>query len=203
MSVVYRQTQLYKFLQMCNNMQMERTVLDCGAGGNCPPLGMFLEHGYKTFGIEVDDEQIEKSHQFEEAQGISLNILKGDMRSLPFEDESMSFVYSYNAIFHMTKGDILKSINEMKRVLKPGGLYFVNFLTKDDFRYNVGEKVEEGSFLQPEGDALIIHSYFNHDEAEKCFEDMELVYKEIKVMERMFEGEWIKQGFADYILKKK
>lgn len=203
MNVIYRQTQLYKFLDMCNNTPMEKSVLDCGAGGNCPPLGMFFEQGYKTFGIELDESQIGKSRQFEEEHGMKLNISKGDMRCLPFENEDISFVYSYNAIFHMTKADIAKSISEMKRVLKAGGLLFVTFLIKDDFRFNVGELIEEGSFLQPEGDDLVIHSYFDHNEGEKYFDDMELVYKEIRVFERMFEGEWIKQGYVDYILKKK
>ena len=43
------------------------------------------------------------------------------MRQLKFENESLSFVYSYNSVFHMTKADISKSISEMKRVLKPNG----------------------------------------------------------------------------------
>ncbi len=49
-------TPLYKFLQYCNASPLEKTVLDCGAGGTDPPLQLFYECGYKTFGVEVADE---------------------------------------------------------------------------------------------------------------------------------------------------
>lgn len=70
-----------------------------------------------------------------------LNIENGDMRNLRFDDSTFSFVYSYNSIFHMSKEDIQKSINEFYRVLKPKGLMFVNFLTTSDFRCGHGENL--------------------------------------------------------------
>ena len=145
MGTVYQHTPLYKFLRFCNQEDLEKEVLDCGAGGACPPLGLFAENGYKTLGIEFDDSQLEKADRFAKEHNLKLNILKGDMRKLPFKDESISFVYSYNSIFHMKKEDVLKSIDELKRVLKPGGLLFVNFLSVNDFRYGEGEEVGKGA----------------------------------------------------------
>jgi hypothetical protein len=75
---------------------------------------MTSEHGYKTYGIEICDSQIEEAKVFSEKHNLELNITKGDMRKLPFEDESISYVYSYNSIFHMKKEDIAKSISEIK-----------------------------------------------------------------------------------------
>ncbi|MCY6371149.1 methyltransferase domain-containing protein [Clostridium ganghwense] len=66
------------------------------------------------------------------------------MRYLPFEDESISYIYCYNTIFHMKKIDISKAIDEIKRVLKPGGLCFVKFLSVNDFGYGYGEKLGKG-----------------------------------------------------------
>lgn len=51
-------------------------------------------------------------------------------------------------------------------------------------------------------DEPVIHSYFRHIEADKYFGDMHLLYKEVRVLERIYEGKLIKQGFIDYILKK-
>jgi len=182
---------------------MEKTILDCGAGGNMTPLALFANHGYETYGIEFDDDQIERTKEFEKENNISLNIVKGDMRSLPFEDESMSFAYSYNAIFHMTKKDITKSMDEMKRVLKPGGLMFVNFISVEDFGYGQGEEISEGEFRQREGDEEVIHTYYQPNEGEKHFQDMDIIYKESRVLERIYEGEKIKQHYIDYIVRKK
>ena len=49
------------------------------------------------------------------------------MLELPYEDSSFSFVFSHHTVFHMLKVDIKRAIDEMRRVLVPGGLLFVNF----------------------------------------------------------------------------
>lgn len=202
MKIVFRQTQLYKFLNYCNEVNLEKIVLDCGAGGNCPPLALFLECGYKTYGIEISNSQIERANTFSKEHNVELNISKGDMRELAFEDNSISYIYSYNTIFHMKKRDISKAIKEIKRVLKPGGICFVNFLSVNDCNYGQGEKVGEGEFLQSEGDEKIIHTYYDIEEAETHFKDMRILFKENRILERIYEGEKIKQGYIDYIVQK-
>lgn len=110
MNEVIRQIPLYRFLKYCNETNMEKSVLDCGAGGNCPPLSLFADYGYKTTGIEFDEGQLRETEKFSQKNRYSLNLEKGDMRNLRFDDNTFSFVYSYNSIFHMSKEDIQKSI---------------------------------------------------------------------------------------------
>jgi ubiquinone/menaquinone biosynthesis C-methylase UbiE len=203
MSIIIRQPQLYRFLSCCNQSDLEKVVLDCGAGGECPPLALFAQHGYQTYGIEICDSQIQKANEFADKHGLTLNISKGDMRKLQFEDESIGFVYSYNSIFHMHKSDIIKSINEIKRVLKPGGLCCLNFLSKDDGDYGKGRKAGEDEFWQVEHGGEVIHAYYDIDEAENSFDGMEILFKENRLLERIYEGEKIKQGYIDYIIRKK
>lgn len=202
MKFIYRQTQLYKFLNYCNQIDLEKSVLDCGAGGNCPPLALFSECGYKTYGIEISNSQIQRAKTFSKEHNVELNISKGDIRQLPFADESISYIYSYNTIFHMKKIDIVKAVDEIKRVLKPGGICFINFLSINDCDYGQGEKVGEGEFLQSEGDEKVIHTYYDIEEAETHFKDMKILFKENRVLERIYEGEKIRQGYIDYIVQK-
>lgn len=202
MNFIFRQTQLYKFLNYCNGINLEKSVLDCGAGGDCPPLALFLDYGYKTYGIEISDSQIEMAETFSKEHNVELNISKGDIRKLPFGDESISYIYSYNTIFHMKKEDIAKALVEIKRVLKPGGICFINFLSINDCDYGQGEKVGEGEFLQCEGDGKVIHTYYDIEEAEAHFKDMKILFKENRILERLYEGEKIKQGYIDYIVEK-
>ena len=199
---LFKQVPLYRFLALCNESGMEKSILDCGAGGDTPPLSLFANYGYSTYGIEMNVEQMNRANQFAAERGQNLNIHQGDMRQLAINDESMSFVYSYNSIFHMKKQDVKEAINELKRVLKPGGLLFVNFLTLKDFRVGDGVDLGEHQYEQIEDDELVIHSYYDYDEADSMFSDMQLIYKEDRVLERKFEGEWIRQGFIDYIYKK-
>jgi len=202
MSKIFRQTSLYKFIMFCNETDMDKKVLDCGAGGNCPPLSLFFENGYLTHGIEFSSKQLEEANKYASEKNQSLNIEQGDMRELKFENESFSFVYSFNSVFHMKKEEVEKSMNEMKRVLKQNGLLFVNFLTISDFRCGEGGALGENQYEQIEDGDAIIHSYFEEREPDKYFEGMKILHKEIRVIERIYEGEKIKQGFVDYIVKK-
>lgn len=203
MQKIYRQTQLYKFLSYCEQTKgLGKNILDCGAGGNMPPLAMFQSFGYIPHGIEITDSQIQRAKKFGEKLGLDLNIVKGDIRELPFDDASMSFVYSYNTIFHMTKGDIEIAVKEIKRVLVSGGLCFINFLSHENDEYGKGEEIGEGEFLQYEGDTKIIHSYHTETETDKLFDGMEILFKENRVLHRIFEGKNIKQGYIDYIARK-
>ncbi|SFC17850.1 class I SAM-dependent methyltransferase [Clostridium uliginosum] len=202
MKFLIKQPQLYRFLNYCNEYNLEKSILDCGAGGDYPPLAIFSEFGYKTYGIEINDSQIEKAKIFSEQFSFELNISKGDMRKLPFENESISYIYSYNSIFHMTKKDITKSINEIKRVLKPGGVCCINFLSLHDSGYGNGDEVGENEFFQIERGEKVIHTYYNINEGELHFKDMKILFKENRILERIYEGQKIKQGYIDYIVQK-
>jgi ubiquinone/menaquinone biosynthesis C-methylase UbiE len=201
MKNIIRATPLYNFLWYCNQLDIEKTVLDCGAAGFMPPLTIFNEQGYKTCGIDIDRDMIEVAHEYEKKNGIQLNISYGDMRDIKFDDNTFSFVYSYNSIFHMTKKDIAKSIGELKRVTNKYGLIFLNLLSVDDFLYGVGEKVGEDEYLQDEGDSSVVHTFYKDDEADILFSDSKIIHKEKRIIERLHGDEKIKQAFIDYIIK--
>lgn len=203
MNKIIKQIPLYRFLGFCVEMGIEKKVLDCGAGGDCPPLNLFCEYGFETCGIEYDQKQADLANEYGDRNGHELNIRVGDMRNLEFADESFGFVYSYNSIFHMTKADVKKSMDEMKRVLKKDGLMFVNFLSVEDHRYGDGPKVGDNEFEQIDYGQPVIHSYYEACEAENYFTGMDILYKENRVLERIYEGKKIRQGFIDYIVQKK
>ncbi|MGG6311328.1 class I SAM-dependent methyltransferase [Paenibacillus macerans] len=200
---IFKQVPLYRYLMYCQETEMPRRILDCGAGGDMPPLSLFEAYGYATYGIEFDPAQCEIANAYGRAKGQDLNIRQGDMRRLDFPDQSMGFVYSYNSIFHMRKAEVKQSLQEMDRVLMPGGLMFVNFLTTNDFRCGQGPDVGNHEHEQFDDDVPVIHSYYEPGEPDELFRNMEILYKEDRVLERIYEGERIRQGFVDYIVKKK
>ncbi|NUU62891.1 class I SAM-dependent methyltransferase [Paenibacillus agri] len=202
MNEIFKHVPLYRYLSFCNETGLERTVLDCGAGGDSPSLGLFAQYGYSTYGIEFDPIAIAQAQAYEQERGLQLNIERGDMRNLPFADESFSFVYSYNSIFHMRKDEVSQSLQEMIRTLKPGGLLFVNFLTVNDFRCGEGPHLGDHQYEQFDDDQPVIHSYYTASEADPLFGNMEVLFKEDRTLERIYEGERIRQGFVDYIVKK-
>lgn len=194
---------IYTFLKYCNSSTLEKEILDCGAGGYNPPLFIFSNYGYKTFGIEICKDQIEKSNSFCEKNKINLNIVKGDMKILPFEDNRFSFVYTYNTTVHMQKKDFEIVIKEVERVTKSRGLFFVNFLSFECSTYGKGKEVNRGEFIQSDEEGDVLFCHYEDSEAENYFLNFDIIHKEKKIVERLIDGEKYISGFIEYILKKK
>jgi SAM-dependent methyltransferase len=191
-------TPLYEFLRQCNESPLPREVLDCGAGGSRPPLSMFYEQGYRTAGVEIAEEALAEAIGFCREHSMALSIIRADMRQLPFASESFSFVYSYNAIFFMTKPDIALSMDEITRVLRPGGLCYVNFRSVDDPDKRVfSDNAFARRLLGSEH-----FSDFEDDEADAYFRDYEILLKEKRLIDKASGEQRLKQVFIQYIVKK-
>ncbi len=109
MKMIIRQTQLYNFLNFCNKSGLQKNVLDCGAGGDCPPLSLFHFYGYEIRGIELNEEQMIKANEFAKERGLELNISQGNMLYIPFEDELtdiQSFSGSISGRLFSSKGQL-------------------------------------------------------------------------------------------------
>ena len=194
---------IYNFLRYADKYNAEKTVLDCGAGGRKPPLALFSIHGYETFGIDISDSQIERANDFASRHNLKLDIKKSDMRQIPFADESMSFIFSYNTIFHMTKQDIGNAMAEIHRVLKPQGLCFVNFLSVDSQRFGQGVEIGDGEFQEEQEGMEFMHSYFKDDEPDPYFVDFAVLHKEKRIRDQLISGERNIRAYIDYIAMKR
>ena len=148
---------IYIFLNYCDSSPLEKKILDCGAGGPNPPLSLFHESGYQTYGIEISEDQIYQSSLFCKEHNVHLNIIQGDMKDIPFQDVSFSFLFSYNTSVHIKKSDFSIAISEFFRVLQPGGLCYVNFLTHECSTYGAGTEINEGEFIQVDNDEDVLY----------------------------------------------
>jgi ubiquinone/menaquinone biosynthesis C-methylase UbiE len=175
-------------------------ILDCGAGGPFPKLSLFHEYGYDTYGIEILEERINKAKEYAENKEIILNIQKGDMRYLPYDSGYFDFVFSYNTIFHLNKKDIEIAIDEMYRVLKSGGLCYLNLLSYDDSIYGQGKEVNSGEFVEIYDGEEVMHTFFKDDEPDSYFDKFKILYKQKRTV--FINVEDYHEGMLDFILKK-
>ena len=100
---------------------------------------------------------------------MELNISAGDMRDLPFADESMSFVYSYASICHMTKNDVAVAMQQINRVLRRGGLCFVSFCAVADGRWKKTEPRGAGEYPYEDEGESGVHSLYADAEPDAYF----------------------------------
>lgn len=190
---------VYNFLRYAEEYSVEKTVLDCGAGGRRPPLALFHIHGYKTFGIDISENRIALANDFATRNEIELSIRKADMRRIPFDDETFGCVFSWNSSIHLTKKDTKIALSEMLRVLKRGGLLYVNFLWNKGTDMNLGEERNPGEFWKENS---IVHSCFFEDEVDQFFEDYGILYKEKKEFMLRRNNRTRNEAYMDYIVKK-
>jgi SAM-dependent methyltransferase len=192
-------TALYEFLRQCNASSLDRRVLDCGAGGSEPPLSLFYQYGYETYGVEIATHALDQASQFCRDEGMPLQIFRGDMRRIPFASESFSFVYSFNAIFFMTKPDVARAMREIERVLRPEGLAYVNFVSVED--------PDKGPFCETAPARLLLKSerFAQHEdnEADAYFEAFEIQRKEKRIVDKVHGSGRSLQVYLEYIARKR
>ena len=193
---------IYTLLRYAEKYGVERAVLDCGAGGRQPPLALFSLHGYKTYGIDISNSQIDRANEFASQHHIELKIRKADMRSIPFNNNSFGCVYSWNSSIHLTKKDTEVAISEMLRVLKSKGLLFVNFIWNKGQGLDLGEERNPGEFWMTLDNEECVHSCFHESEVERIFEGLELLYKQKRQITKKRNGRVIKDAYLDYIMRK-
>lgn len=195
---IIRSTPIYELFKLCESNPLEKKVLDCGAGGKYPPLTLFLDQGYETYGLEISKEQLEKARSFCRKNNIELNIFRADMRKIPFANESISFVFAYESIFFLTQEDITIAISEIERVLKPHGLCFVTFRSVDDGeRRTFPESSLARTLLGSKG-----LTYHEDREPDMYFSRFQILQRKKRIRKTLVKGVKGKRAYIDYIAQK-
>ncbi|WP_462315245.1 class I SAM-dependent methyltransferase [Methanobrevibacter sp.] len=106
----------------------EDTVLDIGCGGGININRMAKKAG-KVYGIDYSEESVKLSkevNQKEIGEG-KVEVLEGNVASLPFEDDTFNIVTAFETVYFWP--DIEKCFGEVKRVLKPDGVFLIGMET--------------------------------------------------------------------------
>ncbi|MEI7554827.1 class I SAM-dependent methyltransferase [Candidatus Chlorohelix sp.] len=99
------------------------TVLDLGCGPGNLTLNAKANVGKtgKVFGIDAAPEMIELANKKAAEKGVEVGFQVAYAQELPFADATFDVVIS-RLVFHHLPGDLkLQALNEIQRVLKPGG----------------------------------------------------------------------------------
>ena len=103
-------------------MQPGETVLDLGSGAgfDCFLAANKVGPTGRVIGVDMTDDMLEKARANAEKTGLgNVEFRKGDIESLPVDDDSMDVVIS-NCVLNLVP-DKDRAFREIYRVLKPGG----------------------------------------------------------------------------------
>ena len=110
------------------NIKSDDIVLDVGCGGGMNVKRM-AENAKKVYGIDYSIESVKLSKEVNERlinEG-KVEIREGNVKSLPFEDNTFDIVTAFETVYFWP--DIEKCFGEVKRVLKPGGVFLIGMET--------------------------------------------------------------------------
>ncbi len=107
-------------------------VLDCGIGTGAlsAALARVSPAPFSLDGIDISPPMLEHAGASLHASGVNATLRRGDVCRLPYNDDSFDIVMTAHVLEHIVDPSI--ALNEMVRVLKPGGL-FIASLTRRSF----------------------------------------------------------------------
>ncbi len=107
-------------------------VLEVGCGLGTDAV-QFARAGAQYTGIDLTPRSIEMVRHRFIMQGLTGEFQVADAENLPFDDNHFDLVYSHGVLHHTP--DTQKAINELHRVLKPGGRAMVMLYHKRSYNY--------------------------------------------------------------------
>ena len=112
----------------------DRDVLEIGCGLGTDGLE-FARRGARYVGLDLSERSIELAHEHFELAGIACDLRVADAEHLPFADVQFDHVYSFGAIHHSPATETI--VDEIHRVLRPGGTFCVMVYNRSSINYKV------------------------------------------------------------------
>ncbi|WP_026380422.1 class I SAM-dependent methyltransferase [Afifella pfennigii] len=116
-------------------------VLEVGCGMGCMAMN-WARQGAEVAAVDINPVAVAQTRNRFSIFGLSGDIREADGETLPFESESFDFVYSWGVLHH-TPGT-KAAIEELRRVLKPGGGVGVMLYNRESLLYRFLVGWQEG-----------------------------------------------------------
>ncbi len=113
------------------------TLLEIGAGSGQDSV-FFKEAGLDTFSTDLSPEAIRLCRE----KGLQAEVMSFDALTFPYG--AFDAVWGMNCLLHSPKDDLPRVLEGIKRVLKPGGVFFMGVYGGKD-----SEGIWEGDFYEP------------------------------------------------------
>ncbi|MDD4875637.1 MAG: class I SAM-dependent methyltransferase [Dehalococcoidales bacterium] len=106
--------------------------LGCAHGPDFLPF----KHGFDLYGVDISSEMLKLARKYSRKHEFAVNLTLASVSCLPYSDETFDWAISV-ATYHHLKGieEKQNALNELKRVLKPGGEAFITVWNRWQLRF--------------------------------------------------------------------
>lgn len=152
-----------------------KNILDLGSGPGRDSK-YFLDKGFNPTCLDYSRELLKL------CQNKNLKTIYMDINNLLLEENSFDGVWAYTSLLHIQKNNIEKVLNDVSKILKPKGYFFVSI------KEGIGERIKKDRFenesrffafyLNDEFEDLLIKNNFKMVKKRKLECDKEHIYIE-------------------------
>ena len=105
--------------------------LGCGHGADFLPF----KQGFELYGVDFSAEMLKFARKYSHKFGFAVKLTLADVRQLPYPDETFDWAISVATYHHIKSGEQQAALNELGRVLKPGGEAFITVWNRWQVRF--------------------------------------------------------------------
>jgi tRNA (uracil-5-)-methyltransferase TRM9 len=95
--------------------------LGCAHGPDFLPF----RQGFDLYGVDFSSEMLKFAQKYSQKFGFVANLALADIRRLPYPNETFDWAISVATYHHIKGKEQQAALNELRRVLKPGGEAFI------------------------------------------------------------------------------
>ena len=118
--------------------------IGCGPGTN---IWFMTREGFTVSGIDGSATAIQKANERLASEGLTADLRIGDYARLPWADAAFDGIVENVSLYSNPWGSIQRALGEVRRVLKPGGLFLSSFFSDRTWGYGKGEMIEPDGFV--------------------------------------------------------
>ena len=177
----YWNTPAPEVFYLCQNWKDKgyKSVLDVGCGFGRNAI-YFAKNGLDVSGFDLSSHSVKITQEKAAAQNVKLGkFVVADMLNFPFDNDSFDCLLAMNVISHTDLEGFNQILNEIKRVLKPGGEAYFTVGSKESYWFNnpactyvdpnTRIRIEDG----PENG--IPHFYIDDNDCFKLFNNFKII----------------------------
>lgn len=151
---------------------MKLLDLGCGLGRH----SMYMaQKGFDVTAVDLSDLGVTHLKEWAAKENLAVQTGVCNMLTLPFENSSFDCIMAYNVIYHTDTPGVISALNEIKRVLKPGGELFITFISKGTYSFQHADqymRIDENTILRDEDETErdVPHFYVDIADIRKLFD---------------------------------